>query len=628
MALCVRRIYTCFVALLALYSSAGVTHENISQRLDNAKPRISFCVDPILNIKEAVHCNYLPRSEIKFKQDFELIKWVKIEIHFHDSKQAAIFVNPHFLNKIELYENIDGQWTQQTAGSTLSSNDVHTIIGGYYFVSEVSASLDRTFYLKIDGSGLNNLDVTVTQWPSVDQASNTWLIGISMQLAGLTLIFLFAGISYLVTPTVVMGRFSILMCSLIFCTLSGSGILAKYLLPTTPYLDGPLFVIFLSTRIALWTWVAQAFLIGYQTPRWYKYACISIYVATLISIVDVVLSLPPIFQPLLLICFIAAPLIQLFGVLNTSDIEIKLKKVLAWGFLGASLLIVLALITNAYPYSDKPLPTYISRATDFINPIILLAIILYQYKQTRNELTRVQELLVTSNLEKEFERQLVAERRVLIDMLTHELKNPLASINMAVGTLKQSFNQENPSELRRIENITKSVKNMDLVIERVGLMNALDQKNIKSERSRFLLNDLLKTIISDFPINSPITVKVSQPINIHADPQFLKLILFNLIDNALKYSPKSSNVTIEASEINDWHKKTIFISVTNFLEEHLRPNPEMLFTRYYRHETANAVSGSGLGLSLVKAIADIIGAQIKYQDNRNSATFTVVLPNE
>ena len=85
---------------------------------------------------------------------------------------------------------------------------------------------------------------------------------------------------------------------------------------------------------------------------------------------------------------------------------------------------------------------------------------------------------------------------------------------------------------------------------------------------------------------------------------------------------------IETSEIIDGVKKTIFISVTNLLEEHLRPNPEMLFTRYYRHENANAVSGSGLGLSLVKAIGDIINAQIKYQDNLNNITFTVVLSNE
>lgn len=616
-----------FVAFLALWPSPGKAQSN-QQHFNNFDADIKYCADSVLDLRDAIECHFLPRHEINFKQDFELIKWVKIKTHSTDAKQIAIYVNPHFLNKIELFEEVNGQWFKQSAGSTLSSKDTHTVIGGYYFVSEVSASIDRTFYLKIDGSGLNNLDVTATQWPSVDQVSNTWQVGIGMQLAGLILIFLFASISYLTTPTVVMGRFCFLMFSLIFCTLSGSGILAKHLLSSAPNLDGPIFVILLSARVALWTWVAQAFLMGHQTPRWYKYACTAIYIATAISIADVMLALPPIFQPLLLICFIAAPLIQLFGVLNTNDIEIKLKKVLGWGFLWASLLVVLALLTNAYPFSDKPLPTYISRATDFVNPIILLVIILYQYRQTRNDLTKVKELLVASNLEKEFEKQLVSERRVLIDMLTHELKNPLASINIAVGTLKKSFNQDDLSELRRIENIAKSVKNMDLVIERVSFMNALDQKNIKPEGSYFLLNDLLESVINDFPSDSPITVEANQRINIYTDPQFLKLILLNLIDNALKYSPKSSKVAIKASENIDRDKKIIFISVTNLIEDHLRPNPEMLFARYYRHESANAISGSGLGLSLVKAIANIIDAQIQYQDDLNSITFTVVLSNE
>lgn len=590
--------------------------------------KVIYCPQTKINIDTAVDCEYLPRGKIHFQQDFDLVKWSKLEIHSPKSSQIAIYISPHFLKQVDLYEKLNGVWVKQTAGSNLTPKDLHNLIGGYYFLSEESNNQDRTFYLRIEGSGLNNLDIKATPWPSINQIPNTWQISIGMQVAGLSLILLFAIFSYLATPTIMMARFSWLMVDLILCILSGSGILAKYLLVANSDLDGALFVIFLSLRVGLWTWVAQAFLLEYQTPRWYKLCCKVLYVFVGIVIISVALPIQPFFQPVLLTCFIAAPIIQLLGALNTKNIERPLKRVLIWGFLGASFLILAALITNIYPFSDKPLPTYISRITDFVNPIILLAIILFQYRRTRVDLIKTREQLFSSNLEKEFEKQLVSERRVLIDMLTHELKNPLASINMAVGTLKKSFKEHDAFAHRRIENISKSVKNMDLVIERVSFMNALDQKNIEPLKSSFLLSDLLYTIVDDFPSDSPLIIQITKPINIYTDPQFLKLVLFNLIDNALKYSPKRSEVMIKASENFYEDKKIVLISVTNFIEDHFRPNPKMLFTRYYRHEGANAISGSGLGLSLAKAIANILGAEIQYQDNRDSITFTIVLPNE
>lgn len=616
------------VKCLSLFMFFALCSVNIYADSLNSEIRYCSNTSQELHIEQAIDCNYLQRNQLQFSQDFQLVRWVRVAINNEKPEQVAIYIAPHFLEKIELYERTSNRWLKQTAGSSLPSADPHTLIGGYYFVSEPLGAGNHYLYLKVIGSGLNNLNISVTKWPSLELNPANWQIGIGIQVGALLLILAFSVFSYWITPNLVMGRFCLLMIVLALCTLSGSGILAKLALVSHPELDGLIFFTLLALRMGLWVWVSEAFLKHYQTPKWYPYCCKIFYIAGISSIALTTLGFPSFGQSSLLAAYLLAPILQFIATIKTKNIKPRFQKTLAWGFAAATALVFLALFVNIYPFGERPLPTYVARLTDFVNPLILLYIIQFQARQIREDLNAANKLLAASNIEKEFERQLVAERQILIDMLTHELKNPLASISLAIGSLKRSFLPDDSSELRRIENITNSVKNMDDVIERVSYMNILDQQKIGIDKSDFSLNAFIDNLVANISPKSRISYSADTDYSIHTDQQFLKIILTNLIDNALKYSPQESQISIKVSATNKNNGSNLCIQVINSVLENLRPDPDKLFTRYYRHERANAISGSGLGLFLIHKITHILGGKIVFEQTSSNIIFSVILPND
>lgn len=611
----------CSIAILGLALSQ-------TQASLNSFITISHCQSnkSILNIDAALKCEYLPRNQIILEQGANQTHWIKLENNSRNiNAPISIYVGPHFLKKIDFYESLNGKWESQVAGSYLSGRDSHAQVGGYQFISKDSSQENSIYYLRVQGSTLNSLDIKADIGLPAHPALTNWGIGIGIQLGGLMIILLFAIYGYLHNPSAVMWRFCLLMLTLLLCTLSGSGITAKYFLADFPWLDGVLFIALLCLRLATWTWVSQGFLINYQAPNWYQYACRIIYAICILCAVLSPFNQLPIIQVILLLGYLVAPFIQLIGVKQTRHINEELKKALVIGFSIASLLMLLAILVNVFPVGDHPLSIYISRMTDFISPLIFLALMTLQNRQVREELANVSKMLTEANLEKEFEQKILEERRILIDMLTHELKNPLASINLAIGSLNEYLKFEDFPKRRRIENIARSVNSMDNIIERVAFMNALDQKGLPITKGSHNLSSIIQSVIDEFPESERIQFTYTNIGTVEIDLYFLKIIVSNLIDNALKYSSKDSEIFISLYPIQNNDKNQIVFEVRNLISSEIKLDSNQIFKRYYRHPNANATSGSGLGLYLIKKIASIIGVEVIFEQQSPSVIFKIVL---
>lgn len=614
-------IFLCCVAILVL--GLLQTQTPLSSFIN-----ISYCQSskPISNLEAAQKCEYLPRNQIFLEQGANQAHWIKLENNSRNiNAPISIYVGPHFLEKIDFYGLLDGKWESQVAGSYLPGSDGHAQVGGYQFTSKASSQENSTYYLRVQGSTLNSLDIRADIGLSTHPTLTNWGIGIGIQLGGLMIILLFAIYGYLHNPSAVMWRFCLLMLTLILCTLSGSGITAKYFLTDLPWFDGVLFIALLCLRLGAWTWVSQGFLINYQTPNWYQYACQIVYAICIICAALSPFNQLPAIQVILLFGYLVAPIIQLIGVTQTKHISEALKKALVIGFSIATLLMLLAILINVFPIGDRPLSIYVSRMTDFISPLIFLALVTLQNRQVREELANVSKMLTEANLEKEFEQKILEERRILIDMLTHELKNPLASINLAIGSLNEYLKFEDFPKRRRIENIARSVNSMDNIIERVAFMNALDQKGLPITKGSHNLSSVIQSVIDEFAESERIQFTYTNIGTVEIDPYFLKIIVSNLIDNALKYSSKDSEISISLYLIQNNDKNQIVLEVKNLIPSEIKLDSNQIFKRYYRHPSANATSGSGLGLYLIKKIASIIGVEVIFEQQSSSVIFKIVL---
>ena len=116
----------------------------------------------------------------------------------------------------------------------------------------------------------------------------------------------------------------------------------------------------------------------------------------------------------------------------------------------------------------------------------------------------------------------------------------------------------------------------------------------------------------------------SQSIHLSTDAQCVRIMLNNLIANALRYGDETQPVTVEMQWSLD--KSQVCIAVINKPGVAGWPDPQKLFNKYYRSAGAKNTPGTGLGLFLVKSIANVIGASCRYEPDDKHIRFELCLP--
>ncbi len=194
-------------------------------------------------------------------------------------------------------------------------------------------------------------------------------------------------------------------------------------------------------------------------------------------------------------------------------------------------------------------------------------------------------------------------------MLTHELKTPLAIIQLAAASLAPNHASD-PGASRRLHNIQKSVDDMNYVLERcVEIEDDIDQ-NLTPQAARLSVSNLLNDVLGS--VDAEISVRQDDAGDfIVSDYQFLRIILTNLLTNAVKYAQPDSRIELQVTRHRDPSSPGIGFKVRNQVGESGFPDPAALFTRYYRSEGAKKQAGVGLGLWLSQNLALKIGSAIE-----------------
>lgn len=581
------------------------------------------------SIHEATFCHYDPQYSPLDSGFGESPRWIRVQIdnELANVDSFVVQVAPFFLKEIQLFWQGDSDWLSEKAGSRFISDQRHNDIGGYRFIVPNNPSTENVFYLRIQAASLAHIAVTVSPRSDSTMGTSKHLLGIGIQIGILLAIFVFSLGSLVLNRTTIMARFSISVANLIVCLVSGSGILAIYVFPQEPLLNELIFNWALCLRLALWVWVSEAFLLGHQTPRWYRPSCYAIYALVGISMLLIGIGKANIANPIMLLAVFVAPILQIIAIYKTPKIGRPLQIALILGFCLSILLIMLAILAVLFPVqNNSQIPIYLSRLTDFVNPLVMLSIIVFQNRLVRKELLEVKAALTETQLRSEYETKLLKDRRTLIDMLAHELKNPLASIGLAIDTLSQSINSNSTHDQRRLKNINRSISNMDAIIERCNLMNLIDQKSLPLSPSEINVREFISSIIENLQCENQATFSIQGNALIHTDPQFLHIILSNLIENSLKYSSADSKITIRTQEFSINGHSGIRITIANPVPPELAPDDQSLFHRFYRHPLAQKTRGSGLGLYICKELCAVLGGVIQYQYINHDATFTIELP--
>ena len=221
----------------------------------------------------------------------------------------------------------------------------------------------------------------------------------------------------------------------------------------------------------------------------------------------------------------------------------------------------------------------------------------------------------------------------LLNSISHELRTPLATVTGVLSSLDESesaapANQLDPAtRLELIHSATRQAGRLNHLVENLLDMTRLEsgalRLNLESTEVQDLISAVKGQLASEF-CNHPLNVEIPPELPlVTVDAVLIAQVLENLVDNACKYSPPQSPITISARKSKNQvevavHDCGIGIPVTDL---------ERIFDKFYRVQHQEPIAGTGLGLSICKGIIEAHGGRIWAANNPdNGATFTFALP--
>lgn len=229
-------------------------------------------------------------------------------------------------------------------------------------------------------------------------------------------------------------------------------------------------------------------------------------------------------------------------------------------------------------------------------------------------------------------RHLEDLRREFVANVSHELKTPITSIKGFVETILDKGLDDKQAAQRFLEIVAKQADLLNALIDDLLSLSKIEQDEEagRIELRQEDLDRIIEAAIRDYQVKAQekgirIAISQAERISAKANHRLLQQAVGNLLDNAIKYSPRGGEVKVQTA-LGD---KEIAISVIDhgcgISQEHL----PRLFERFYRVDKGRSkeLGGTGLGLAIVKHIAQAHGGRVAVQSTLGKgSTFTIYLP--
>lgn len=232
-----------------------------------------------------------------------------------------------------------------------------------------------------------------------------------------------------------------------------------------------------------------------------------------------------------------------------------------------------------------------------------------------------------------FKQKKLSEMKTdFINNMTHELKTPISTISLASQMLKDKSIVKDESSMDHISNIIEDeTKRLTYQVEKVLHMAVFEKGQIKLNLNELDLNTLVGIVTSNFELQIKnrngriVTYLDAENSIINADEVHLSNVLFNLLDNAIKYCHEEPSIVVGTKNVKN--------EIVFYIEDNgigiSKENLNRIFDKFYRVHTGNVhnVKGFGLGLSYVKKIIEEHQGHLKVESElKKGSKFKIYLP--
>ena len=220
-------------------------------------------------------------------------------------------------------------------------------------------------------------------------------------------------------------------------------------------------------------------------------------------------------------------------------------------------------------------------------------------------------------------------RRDLVAAVSHDLRTPLTSLRLLVDAIEDDV--VDPADRRRyLEQMSFHLRSLSGLIDDLFELSRIEAGDIEWSMQQVRLDELVEESVEAMraqAVAKRIRVATHVPDGLatpRANPEKLQRVLFNLIQNAIRHTPADGSVTIRAEATGD----VVEVEVSDTGEGLHAHEREQAFEPFYREgkESARTGDGSGLGLTICRAIVEAHGGQIWFADSPTGARVRFSLP--
>ena len=227
------------------------------------------------------------------------------------------------------------------------------------------------------------------------------------------------------------------------------------------------------------------------------------------------------------------------------------------------------------------------------------------------------------------QKRLTELKNDFIQNITHELKTPISTVGVAIEALQDFEAIKNPARTQEYLDISRHELNrLSLLVDKVLRMSLFEKKEPELKLEKVDLKELIDNILNSMKIQfekknaSFIPTYNGESFSLNGDPTHLSSVVYNLLDNALKYSRKQPVVQIELTE----NTNQLILKIKDNGIGIPSEDQEKVFDKFFRVPSGDLhnVKGHGLGLSYVASVVKKHGGTIKVESEPGSGSvFTI-----
>lgn len=274
----------------------------------------------------------------------------------------------------------------------------------------------------------------------------------------------------------------------------------------------------------------------------------------------------------------------------------------------------------------------VTSLTSYVAPVMILSfqlslhfIIMLSVRKSEKILSEARRKAEVSGKEVELERSQRLAHEMFMAMFSHEVRTPLAVIDTAAQSLTVLERKQGGAEQRqqRYQRIRDAVARINELLQMSLVRGRLEQTEGREAAVAYDVAQLISSVVQEFSEQSRKRldlqgVAACLEVRLNVPPALLVVVMRNLIDNALKYSPVDTQVEVSANIV----EQQLVLSVRDHGQGMTGYAQQRMFERYFRASEREDVPGLGLGLFVVKEVVDRYDGRIEVETGAEGTCLT------